>query len=317
MKQAYHTPVRSALIVALLLLVCFSAGAQSPPPVTLKTDSNASFKNTSLTEVAIKAKRGKLPEKQQISLRAPAKVKIDGRANEWNNDFHAYNHTTDIFYSIANDDDNLYLVIQAVEPDAINKIVGGGVTFTIQRSLKKNDKDAVCITYPTYQITKGDVGMIFNIKAPADTLSKDAMIMRNNHNLQLGQLCKWIRVTGVAGFDTLSSVYNEDGILATGMFDLRERYTFELRVSLKSLSLSANEESKFSYHIQLNGANPYGPDPIPPWPGPRILAMKPIGFTAMMTGANRPPVNAGGGLRASPIQSAPTDFWAEYTLAKK
>jgi hypothetical protein len=313
-NQAYNTPVRSALTAALLVLVCFGAGAQSLPSVTVKADSNSSFKNTSLTEVAIKAKRGKLPEKQQISLRAPVKVKIDGRANEWNNDFHAYNHATDIFYSIANDDDNLYLVVQAVDAGAINKIVGGGLTFTIQRSLKQNYTGAATITYPTYQITKGDVGLRFHIVAPVDTLTKDAIIMRNNHNLQLGQLCKWMRITGIAGFDTLTSVYNENGILATGIFDLRERYTFELRVPLKDLSLSANEESKFAYHIQLNGANPYGPDPIPPWPGPPILTMKPIGLAALM--APRASGNAGG-MNVGPIQSAPTDFWAEYTLAKK
>jgi len=312
MPQANNTPVRSALIAALLALVGFVANAQSPPPSTLKTDSVLSLKNNSLDEVAIKAKRGELPETQQISLRAPAKVKIDGKANEWNNDFHAYNHHTNIFYSIANDDDNLYLVVQAEDPVAINKIVGGGLTFTIQPSLKQNYKDAASITYPAYRITKGDAGVIFHLIHPEDTTTKDAMIMRDNHNQQLGHLCRWIRVTGIAGFDTLTSVYNETGLLATGMFDLRERYTFELRIPLKALSLSANEGTKFAYHIQLNGTNPYGPNPIPPWPGPPIMMMRPIGLFLMAGRATGKPADN----YVDPIQAAPTDFWAEYTLAK-
>jgi hypothetical protein len=319
MKQANNTAIRSAFIVLLLALIGFIAEAQSPPPSGSKADTNSFSKNNPLLEVAIKAKRGELPEIQQISLRAPAKVKIDGKANEWNNDFHAYNHRTDIFYSIANDDDNLYLVIQAADPKAINKIVGGGITFTIQRSLKQNYTNSASITYPFYQITKGDIGVSFNLfdpkNSPVDTTTHDATVMRNNHNLQLGHLCKWIRITGIPGFDTLISVYNEDGIRATGMFDLRERYTFELKVPLKSLSLSVNEETKFAYHIQLNGANPYGPDPIPPWPGPPILTMPPMG--SVMIVHRTSPVPPRGGLRAGPIQSAPTDFWAEYTLAKK
>ena len=43
-----------------------------------------------------------LPNTQIKYLDIPSSIKIDGKANEWNNQFQAFNHNTNIFYSIAN-----------------------------------------------------------------------------------------------------------------------------------------------------------------------------------------------------------------------
>ncbi|HCN82336.1 MAG TPA: hypothetical protein DIT07_01770, partial [Sphingobacteriaceae bacterium] len=59
----------------------------------------------------------KLPNIQEASLRAPAGIKVDGKATEWNNQFQAYNKATEIFYTISNDDDKLYLAVQATDLD--------------------------------------------------------------------------------------------------------------------------------------------------------------------------------------------------------
>ena len=64
----------------------------------------------SLTTLA--AHPQKLPNLQTTSLRAPASIKIDGKTTEWNNRFQAYNKATEVSYTIANDKDKLYLVIQ-------------------------------------------------------------------------------------------------------------------------------------------------------------------------------------------------------------
>src|ERR1700743_3198430 len=90
----------------------------------------------------------KLPNIQQSKLRAPSTVKIDGKATEWNNQFQAYNRATDVFYTLSNDDENLYLTIKAIDQDVINKIVGGGISFIIARAGKKNDKNNIAIISP-------------------------------------------------------------------------------------------------------------------------------------------------------------------------
>jgi len=241
----------------------------------------------------------KLPTIQQNNLRAPINIKVDGKPNEWRNKFQAYNSSTEIYYTIANDDSNLYLAIQAIEPDIVNKIIGGGVTLTIQKSDKKN----VQITYP---ITNN---VIFNLKSRRgivpDTSAKAADSVMNHNNNILGQKCKWIKVAGIEGLDTLISVYNTDGVRAVGLFDNKRVYTLEFAISFKCLGLSPTDAAKFTYHIQLNG---------------KKVALA----TTATTEVIGPPIsnaeleNSIASLNARIArQTAPTDFWGSYTLAKK
>jgi hypothetical protein len=324
MKKSNITPVISLLLIFSFLVFCFTAGAQSLPaktadslraPANAKNDTNKFPKEISLFDVTIKAKRAKLPETQQISLRAPDKVKIDGKPNEWNNQFQAYNHATDIFYTIANDDDNLYLVIQANNQGIVNRIVGGGIMFTVQKSLQQKDKNGASITYPTYTTSDEKSSLSFNLpglrKGGQDTSLKETKLGQFYRNQVLGQKCKWIRVSGIAGFDDLISAFNTDSLRATAAFDIRGVYTFELFVALKHLGLSTNDQTKFAYHIQVNGAKDthYNPGassaPATIFDIPGRDFMKPPDLPVMR------PIPMGS------VQSLPTDFWAEYTLAKK
>ena len=79
----------------------------------------------------------KLPNKQDVSLRPSDKVKIDGKISEWGKDFKAYNHATNLFYSIANDEANLYLVIRAADQLTVRKIIAGSITFSINAINKR------------------------------------------------------------------------------------------------------------------------------------------------------------------------------------
>ena len=85
----------------------------------------------------------KLPNMQTANVPAPANIKIDGKANEWNNQFQAYNKATSVFYTVANDDDHLYLAIQAADIVIVEKILSGGITINLKRSDKKNSAAAI------------------------------------------------------------------------------------------------------------------------------------------------------------------------------
>src|SRR5687767_12642480 len=78
----------------------------------------------------------KLPELQTDGLRAPVTVKIDGKLDEWGS-LPAYNKRVNVFYSISNDDENLYLVIKSDNSIIISKIMQGGIAFTVSTSGKK------------------------------------------------------------------------------------------------------------------------------------------------------------------------------------
>jgi hypothetical protein len=101
-------------------------------------------------------------------------------------------------------------------------------------------------------------------------------------------------------------VYNTDGIKAVGLFDIKKVYTFEMSVDLKHLGLSTSTGSKFAYHIKVNGAkNMFGPMTFTPAAGstPEQIAAGER-MVAQMS-------------QQMAAQSAPTDFWGEYAMAKK
>src|SRR5476651_1150845 len=112
--------IYSSLFIFLLMLGCLTSSAQ------------------------------KLPNIQPVSVQAPTNIKIDGKATEWNNEFQAYNHATDIFYTVSNDDSKLYLIVRAADRAVINKIMHGSMTFMVQRSGKKTDKGGMGISFPLF-----------------------------------------------------------------------------------------------------------------------------------------------------------------------
>jgi hypothetical protein len=229
----------------------------------------------------------KLPNVQTSSIRAPANIKIDGKITEWDNKFQAYNHATDIFYTVSNDDAKLYLTIQAADKLVINKIMSGGITFTIQKSDKKTDKGGISIIYPLFDKSKKPF-------VPPTTKASQGESMMNVYNKSL-DASKYIGVTGIKTLDSLITVYNTDGVRVAELFDNKMRYTYELAIDLKLLGLQVNDASKFAYHISIN---PFIPDPTsaPAKPAPGLGA---IMMDDGMSGSG-----------------ATTDMWGEYILAK-
>jgi hypothetical protein len=258
----------------------------------------------------LSANAQKLPAIQKGGLRAPANIKIDGKATEWGGKFQAYNKSTDIFYSIANDDNNLYLAIQAVNPTIINKIIWGGVTFAIYNSNKKNDKDRVAITFPKYDKNNGQHYISLKNKPAVikDTLKNNMQVDSFTHaiNNQLAGMAKMIEVIGIKAItDSIISVYNEDGIKAVALFDKQTNYNYELAIPLKYLPGLYNKANQFSYQIKLNGATANN----------AVIQLTPNGRFMLVSVGNNAPY-------AMPVMSEtkniayPTDLWGEYTLAK-
>ena len=186
-----------------------------------------------------------MPNRQQNSLRAPLAVKVDGNPREWGGYFQAYNHATDIFYTLANDDENLYLLVQVTGPTIISRVMGRGLTLSIQKGRLKNDKNKVSITYP---VTKTTLYFGLNRKknADEDTSVKALNSVMRHHNKMIDDSCKLIPVDGIPGVDTLVSVYNRDGIKAKGQFDSRKVFTCEFSIKLKLLNISADNAAKIT-----------------------------------------------------------------------
>jgi hypothetical protein len=246
------------------------------------------------------AKAQKLPNIQQGSLRAPADIKIDGKATEWDNKFQAYNHATDIFYTLSNDDNNLYLTIQSPDRDIIKRILNGSITFTINPDGKKNTKNGISFTYPVFALktfVSFDVQPKIIPGSQSSVASADSFM--NLTNKRMTDRIRYIKVTGIRGVDTLISVYNNDGIKAAALFDNKLVYTWELAVSLKNIGMHVANQVKFAYNIKINEVMP--PENEQP------------AVTTNSSGVKTMSLN--GARSLSPPQYA-TDFWGEYTMIK-
>lgn len=240
----------------------------------------------------------KLPNKQQVSLRAPTNIKVDGKATEWDNKFQAYNTATDIFYTIANDDNNLYLAVQATEIIIINKIMEGGIKFSVTDPEKKNK--VVSITYPLID-PKNKATFAIKKDWEDDSDRHEDSVM-TAYNKTLSQKVKLIGTSGIEGVDSVLSIYNQDNIQAAGLFGRKRIYTCEMAISLKHLGLSTSSPlKKISYHILLSG--------------PKTGVNVPM--TIALPGATAADVAMVERVNAM-VQRAtsPTDFSGEYTLAK-
>jgi len=265
---------------------------------------------------AFSAQAQKLPKVQKNSVYAPADIKTDGKPMEWGK-FQAYNRATQVYYTMANDDANLYLAMQAKYSDVINRIMGGGVVLSIQQSTDKDDKNKISITYPIYD-TPNTPGLTFNLghhsvrlinaetgvvtQTTIDTSAKEINITMNMRNHLISQRLKWIGVKGVKGIDTLISIYNGDGIKAVSLIDKNEVYTLEMAVPLKYLNLSGDNRSKFTYHLQINGIRGINGGFGNIVGSPEVV-QKIMQQPAFIEGVSR--------------RTAITDFWGEYKLADK
>ena len=248
----------------------------------------------------------KLPNIQTVSLRAPANIKVDGKASEWDNKFQAYNKATDVFYTEANDNNKLYLTLQATDEYIIKKIIWGRVIFSINRLAKKQDANTITITYPV--IDRKERPSINFKEIPKLVEGNKASIARadsfsNLANKRLTEKAKMIKVTGVKALDTLISVYNTDGIKTAIGFNNKMIYTYELAIDLKLLGINPNNGDKLYYNLMLTEL------PIDDRPGINITRAS--NGEIMSVSIDKSQTNAG-----TNIFMYTTDFWGEYVMAK-
>jgi hypothetical protein len=255
-----------------------------------------------------------LPKIQTASVPAPDKVTVDGKVDEWG-DYQALNPDVRLFYTIANDDKNLYLIYRTRGPYVNDKLCLGGVTFTISHSLEKKKRekapDNVSVTFPVVDKEAKGVGMASdkyfynwsgNKRAGHEKQIDSIQAVANE---QVGMAFKEIKVIGIKDVDTLLSIYNADGIKVAGRFDDNMLYNCEIAIPLKYLGLNANDAAKISYNIKMNGA---------------------LKFRGFVVSSRRGPVSDDAPAPPQmPIITNPDmlyridphDFWGEYTLAKK
>jgi hypothetical protein len=150
----------------------------------------------------------------------------------------------------------------------------------------------------------GDIAML-----PQDSISriKPADSLMNTMNAALAAGTKEIKITGVKALpDSMVSVYNNSGIKAVMRFDNNLALNYELAIPIKYLGLSVDYGIKFSYNVLLHEITA---------PGKTIYYHNnPSGIVSVSTVPRGLMDHSNSGFQNLIY---PTDFWGEYTLAKK
>lgn len=255
----------------------------------------------------------KVQNAQIGNIWAPAAVKIDGKLTEWGESLKAYNKNVQLWYTIANDDKNIYLAIKSTDLDNNNKILAGGISFTLNTEGKKKTKNAFTTTFPIIKRTGGRVGRGgrrggFEQEDAPDTA---AIVTQQNQTLATS---KEISAIGFADItDTLISIYNEYGIKAAANIDNKGILVYELAIPLRLLKITADNQKELAYNIKINGL---------PFSGSGGFGGGNSFGGGGRTGGSGGGGGFGGGFgggKSADVSDmmSPTDFWGKYTLAAK
>jgi hypothetical protein len=283
----------------------------------------------------------KLSDVQDLSVWASG-VKVDGKHNEWENNFKATNKSTNLTYTIANDAKNLYLAIQSKDVTNNNKIMLGGITLTVNPSGKKSDKESFKVIYPVINRQRGPGGganRSVTISSPSGgggattivrgmpggaggfgrfqdmTPAQRDSLQRAIARTQLAS-AKEIKVFGFKDIpDSLISIYNEYSIKTMASISDEGVFMYEASIPLELLEMSADNPKEFSYNIKLNGLQinfgGFSGGGRPGGGGEVTTVVRVEGSGGMGGGM-------GGRMGNFNFQDliTPTDFWGKYLLTK-
>lgn len=256
-----------------------------------------SIKNSLITVltlvVGLNALAQKLPSEQKDPVHAPMGLKIDGKSTEWDGVFKAHSNAIDMFYTLANDAENLYLVMQTDQQSATDKIFYGGISLVIK---SRTDKKALPLklTYPLVSLAERSLIVIPLRDKKNNT---DSVINVVNKNIE--RFAKKITISGFKGMaDPDISVFNDEGIKAAAKAGTNRAVTFEIQLPLKYFTHLLDDNSSFDYSIIVNGAE--------------LEANTTIVTGASLNGSSR---SSSAAPAVNPIFS-PTDLKATYTLIK-
>jgi hypothetical protein len=238
-----------------------------------------------LTCAAAIAQDKKLKDVQEASLWAPTGVKADGKLVEWNDSFQAYNKATKLYYTISNDEKNIYLAIKSTDAMNNNKIVAGAITIAINTEGKKKTENTYKITYPVIApitMTRvagggpvgggpaggggaisvmrvggpggggagGGMGAMMGMGAPGDPIDSATLAIRKKALLTY----KEIKVSGFKDIpDSLISLYNEHGVKTMANYDDKGNFLYEVAIPLKLMGLTPASTNELAYNVKLNG----------------------------------------------------------------
>ena len=80
-------------------------------------------------------------------------VQVDGFITDWKDSLDLYNEETKLYYSLSNDNENIYLAIKNNSQEGLTKILARGISFSA--NYESNKKTPPTVTFPILDRTPG------------------------------------------------------------------------------------------------------------------------------------------------------------------
>jgi len=240
-----------------------------------------------------------------VNLWVQHPVKVDGVSDEWHEPLNNYNTETKLAFALANDQQNLYLIIESLDEVTTRKLMSGGLTLDINTAGKK--KDGIKLNF---------LGM----NQPPPPHEQNDSLHHNEPDINIEEQAG-VHVIQVSGFKNIPdgslAMPNKDGIEVAAAFNKQRDYICELAIPFAQLGLKGNEMKAIAYNIKINSGAEHRHKDM------QAGGSAPSGGRGMGGGGGR---HGGGGMggrkgsrnpEGSNSQNATAaDFWIKYELAK-
>jgi lipoprotein-anchoring transpeptidase ErfK/SrfK len=171
---------------------------------------------------------------------AEKSIEVNGILSDWKDSLDLYNADTKLFYSIANDHENIYLAVKNSSEDNLTKILARGISFTV--NFENTKKIAPTVTFPVLDRTPG--------KKQVEIEQPEAKEIQR-------RIISKIKEIKVEGFKELVdggiSLYNTYGIKAAMSFDEKNNMIQEIAIPLRLLGIESGSTELITYRIRING----------------------------------------------------------------
>ncbi len=269
-----------------------------------------------------------------VNIWAAQPILVDGNSAEWHEPLNNYNSETQLAFALANDQNNLYLIIESLDEMTTRKLLGGGLTLNINTAGKK--KDGVKLLFlgmhqPSLNPDLDKAAPENNEPEPHDKTEHPAYGTEHE-----GKSPGITRIQ-VSGFKTIPNgsltIPNTQGIQVAAAFNPQKDYICELAIPLNLLDFKGKNPGAIAYDIKINSSGFHGNRSIeggqrPPGGGGMGGGMHGggggMGGGGMHGGGGgmgggrhggggRP---GGQGIEGSGGSAKSSDFWIKYELAK-
>ncbi|WP_158795982.1 hypothetical protein [Pedobacter sp. L105] len=189
---------------------------------------------------------------EDVNLWVSQPVVVDGNSSEWHEPLNNYNTPTKLAFALANDQNNLYLIIESLDEITTGKLLRAGLTLNINTAGKK--KDGIKLKFlgmqqppPPHQ--PGD--SLNHARPEANDSLAHHYPDRDHADRDPG-----VHVIQVSGFEKIPdgslAIPNNSGIQVAAAFNKQRDYICELAIPLGLLDLKDKKVKGIAYNIKIN-----------------------------------------------------------------